>query len=396
MSVAARVFYRLNTWQINAGVVVLSIFYASVAGLLGTAFLAPAFGWGHGAQAAVEDADTLAGRFARWDSGYYLQIAANGYRPNGAERAFFPLYPLLVRALSMSSGLSILWSGWIISVVCFILAGLLLYHWVHTEYNPATARWCLIWFSLFPVSFFYISFYPESLFLLTSIASLFFARRGRFVASGICIALAGLARPTAFLLAVPYFVEFALQGKFQWSRWLSLATGALVAPLGTVGYFLFLAAQAGSSDPVGVYTSNLALHWHRATVWPWMTFQYAFAAALFGEGIGSDWFSKAVVWHDLLYALFGSALALWAFPRLPRSLSWLFVAGMLFFLTSKGPYGYVFDGMPRHVASIVPVYMALALVMQHIPAALRWMAVSLSVILLGLLSAWFASGRWVT
>src|SRR4051794_11126185 len=49
--------------------------------------------------------DLLAAPAARWDSAWYLVIAHYGYRPDlghftAARTAFFPLYPLAVRAIS--------------------------------------------------------------------------------------------------------------------------------------------------------------------------------------------------------------------------------------------------------------------------------------------------------
>src|SRR5690349_6369187 len=42
--------------------------------------------------------DTLFSPLTRWDSIWYLGVAHDGYA--GASTAFFPLYPLLVRALA--------------------------------------------------------------------------------------------------------------------------------------------------------------------------------------------------------------------------------------------------------------------------------------------------------
>jgi hypothetical protein len=383
-------------WEISLAIVGLSILYVSIAGLVGTAIFAPAFGWGQGIQPAGDMAATFAGRFARWDSGYYLDIAQMGYRVGGAERAFFPLYPWLTRLISAGSGLSLLWSGMLLSIVCFGAGGVLLYHWVYDEYGATAALYSLLWFCFFPMSFFYIGFYPEALFMLSSFGALYYVRRGRFLSAGGCIAIAGATRPVAFLLSIPYAIEFVLQGNFHWTQWLRAGVGALLASLGTVSYLLFLATQAGSNDPIATYNANLAQHWHMATVWPWTTLATGLNAALFGVGIGTDWFSRAEVWQDLLYGLVGLALALWARPKLRLSLRVLFLVSILFYLTSAGPYGYVFEGMPRHVASIPPLYIALAFATSALPRRVRWLPLALSIVLLGFYSMWFASGRWVS
>jgi Mannosyltransferase (PIG-V) len=379
-----------------APLLIAAFVFISLSGLIGTKALAPAFGWGQGIEALTSDADTFESRFVRWDAGYYLKIAREGYDPDGAERAFFPLYPLLTRFVSATTGLSLLWSGWLISSLCFVGANITLYRWMRIEYEVQTARWVVIWFCFFPVSFYNIAFYPKALYLFTSITGIYFARRGQFIAGGICIALAGAARPVAFLLAIPYLVEFWLQRDFRPERWLRLMLGTLIAPLGMLSYLIFLGLQSGSMAPLTVYNDNLALHWKMSTEWPWVTLTNALRAALFQTGIGRDWFSRLTVWHDLLYALGGLGLAIWALRRMRLSLGLFFLASMIFFLTSHGPYGYVFEGMPRHVASVFPVYIALALATRSLAQPLRWLPIGVSIFALGLLSAWFASGRWVS
>ena len=52
----------------------------------------------------------LAGSVDRFDSGYYLAIAAHGYGPGRSGLlAFFPLYPLLIRALTPVAGSAVIY-----------------------------------------------------------------------------------------------------------------------------------------------------------------------------------------------------------------------------------------------------------------------------------------------
>ena len=44
--------------------------------------------------------DLVFGPFARWDAGWFVAIARHGYE-NTQSAAFFPLYPLVVRALAV-------------------------------------------------------------------------------------------------------------------------------------------------------------------------------------------------------------------------------------------------------------------------------------------------------
>src|ERR687894_961676 len=49
-------------------------------------------------------ADPLLAPLARWDSVWYLRVAESGYGDSAPRAAFFPLYPLLVRAVATPLG----------------------------------------------------------------------------------------------------------------------------------------------------------------------------------------------------------------------------------------------------------------------------------------------------
>jgi Gpi18-like mannosyltransferase len=383
-------------WQQVLLIAVLTIVFIRIAGVVGTDVLAPRIGWcAEGIQPANTSVNTTVGRFVRWDSGYYLQIAHNGYRPDGDERAFFPLYPILINVLSKASGLSNMWSGLLISIACFIASGMFLYRWVRIDHNRSIALMSVVWLCVCPMSFFYTSLYTEALFVLLSIAAIFYARRGQFIVSGIAIALAGATRPVAWLLAFPYILEFGIQHNFQWIRWLKFVTGALIAPLGTLGYLLFIGFQEGNLNIWSVYSSILAGQWKRTITWPWITLYDGMRAALLGIGIKPDWFSHVIAWQDLAYALLVIALAIWALFHLRLSLSVFLAASGLYLICNHGPYGYAFWSLPRYFASIIPVPYTLALLTVKLPGRYRWVPIVFSIALLGLLSAWFATGRWV-
>src|SRR5689334_12114870 len=55
------------------------------------------------------DPHTFPHVWARWDTGFYLQIATGGYQPGGDELAFFPLYPLLIGLLSLGQPGLMIW-----------------------------------------------------------------------------------------------------------------------------------------------------------------------------------------------------------------------------------------------------------------------------------------------
>src|SRR5215217_3518501 len=58
--------------------------------------------------------------WARWDGGWYMEIASNGYRLEMIDATnFFPLYPLLIRSGTLLGGSPALWGVLISLVACF-------------------------------------------------------------------------------------------------------------------------------------------------------------------------------------------------------------------------------------------------------------------------------------
>ena len=393
-----KIFILEKPWWIQIlSIIVATIIFIEIFGLIGTKILGPTIGWGDEVLKYwdVYKADNWEGRFVRWDAGYYLGIAQNGYRINGDERAFFPLYPLLCRFISKLTSISLLWSGFFISVLSFIASVLVFYRWVLIDYTPQVAFLSVLWICVFPMSFFFVAFYPEALFLLLSILSIYFARRGRFIIGGLAIALAGASRPQAFLLAIPFIMEFLQQRNFSTAQLLKFGTGVLIAPMGMIGYLGFISFQSGSANLFLSYMSIHASDWNRYITWPWLSLFDQLRSIFLGIDINKDWFSRVIVVQDLFYTLLGGVLAIWSISKLRLSSALFLISSMLFYMANHGPYGYAFWSMPRWVASLYPLYLGLALITLKLPVFFRWLFIAISVILLGLLSAWFVTGRWV-
>jgi hypothetical protein len=158
--------------------------------------------------------DLLAAPAARWDSAWYLTIAHYGYRPDlgaftAARTAFFPLYPLGLRAL-FDLGAPPVLAGVALSLLA--LAGsLYALHRLTTleaarlrlAHGGEIARLAVLSCALSPMAFFFSAVYSESLYLALSLGVFLYARRGRWGTAACCAALAGAARSTGVLLVLP-------------------------------------------------------------------------------------------------------------------------------------------------------------------------------------------------
>jgi len=153
--------------------------------------------------------DLLAAPAARWDSVWYLTIAQHGYgdKQDHAQAAFYPLYPLLMRAGGWVVGSPLL-AGVLISLACFLGALVLLHRLAALELGLRDARGTVLLVAFFPTALFFSAVYSESLFLLVSVGAVLAARRGRWAWAGALGALAALTRNSGVLLLVPLALLF--------------------------------------------------------------------------------------------------------------------------------------------------------------------------------------------
>ena len=142
--------------------------------------------------------------WARWDSVWFLRIAAHGYHatasPVRATAAFPPLYPTLMRWLGRWIGHHAVLAGILISLAASLVAFLLLYRLADRHLGADGARRAVLYLAVFPTALFLQAVYSESLYLLLTIAAFLLADRRRFAAAGVAAGLAILTRPVGVAL----------------------------------------------------------------------------------------------------------------------------------------------------------------------------------------------------
>ena len=161
-----------------------------------------------------------------WDYNWYHAVAY-GYPPGrgGREYAFFPLWPELIR-----------WSG---SVPDVVAAGALA--WASTGIaffgvaagTPRARLQTALALACWPGSFALVLAYPDALALAAAAWAAVLAVRGRPLAAGLAGAVAALARPNGFLIALP--LAWLARGKGP-RAWLG-AAAPVAAALVVEGYF---------------------------------------------------------------------------------------------------------------------------------------------------------------
>jgi mannosyltransferase PIG-V len=138
--------------------------------------------------------------WARWDSDWYLRIAADGYSWPSSTPAFFPLYPLLVATAGRMLAGHYLLAGVLVSTAAAAAAFVLLHRLTLPKLGAAGARRAVLYLALFPTSLFLTAVYSEALFLALALAAFLLAERHRFGWVGLVVGLALLTRPAGVAL----------------------------------------------------------------------------------------------------------------------------------------------------------------------------------------------------
>lgn len=137
----------------------------------------------------------------RWDSNFYLDIAAHGYGAPGSS-AFLPLYPLLIRIAGFVLAGSLVAAALVLSTCTTFAALLLLYRLaLRLTGSSAVATGTIAAACLLPIAFFFVAPYTESLFLALSLGTVLAALDGRWGRAALLAALASLTRQQGVLLA---------------------------------------------------------------------------------------------------------------------------------------------------------------------------------------------------
>ncbi|MER7932718.1 hypothetical protein AB0N99_40550 [Streptomyces sp. NPDC093272] len=188
----------------------------------------------------------------QWDSRWYLGIADHGYTHalgtafDHNNLAFFPLYPLLVKAVAVltpgtraSTGLGIAWvaslvAAWGVFAVGDRLAG-----------RRVGVLLTVLW-AAYPVGLVQWMGYTESLFTAFAAWTLYAVLDERWLWAAAGSVLAGLTRPTGVAVAAAVTVTALLSLRTRFSA--RALAAALAAPLGWCAYVGWVGLRLGRWD----------------------------------------------------------------------------------------------------------------------------------------------------
>lgn len=209
--------------------------------------------------------------FARWDSGWYLGLARDGYRfveGGRSNLAFFPVYPWLMGRLGRVLGgtdADFYFAGIVISWLASVAAAGVVYALARLDLGPARAWRATLLVLVFPFAFFFGVVYTEGLFLLLLVTTVFALRTRRWVLGAVTGALLTACRVNG-IMAMPalLWMAWTAAGPEPARRWRGLVAAA-AAGAGLALYSAY--AWHLSGNPFEWYAS--IVRWdYRPGSWP--------------------------------------------------------------------------------------------------------------------------------
>ena len=319
--------------------------------------------------------------FARYDSGWYWQIARYGYTggtsayvPGGRSGiAFFPAYPFLMSYVGRAIGrrpADLYMGGILVSWAAFACAMVVLYYLARLDLPRRRAERAVLLSAIFPFAFFFGAVYSEALFLAAVVSSFYLFRTRHWILGGLCGALATATRVNGILMlpALMWIVWQQFRGQVSDARtqssppdleaprprdWIWAVAGLACVAAGIGFYSLYIWSLTGhplewmaTIQRWGYYPGGSPLTAFFALGRALLTHPYAFLA---GERLAP---------YDTLNGL-AAVAAVAAVPfiwwRLGAAYG-LFMAANLWLPLSSGQV----EGLGRYVAVMFPFFIWLA------------------------------------
>ncbi len=175
-----------------------------------------------------------------WDAAWYRDIAHGGYA--GVAKVglrFFPLFPLIGRAVSWLPGVDAGFGVVLVANVSALVMGFLVYELARRERDDTELARRAVWIVfLAPSGFVLVMGYAEATFMIASLVALLGLRSRRWWVAAAAGMVAGLTRPLGALLVVPAVIEvYRARATASRKEYAALA-GAVAGPVAGIGSYL--------------------------------------------------------------------------------------------------------------------------------------------------------------
>lgn len=315
----------------------------------------------------------------RLDTGFYIGIADQGYSSSlnyniPQNYAFFPLYPLAIKAFSIIFRLPSDISAIILSNVFFALALVGMHKLLEQmNINKNIIRFATTLLALSPENIYFTTAYTESMFLTLSIFAMLYAYKNKWFLASFFSLLLGACRPNGIMIVIP-LMYLAYQ---QWKMTKRIDIGWLtfiIIPFGVIGFAVYLHHHVG----------NYLAFYHTQQAWG----RHGWHLNHFGQTL-SGMFSGQET-HNFIFFVFLVISSVFLWKRCFRAEA-LFCLVLILPSISSG-WG---DALMRFSLVLYPFYFALAL-WSNDKKLTKIILLVLSIFMLGANVMGWVQGAWLT
>jgi len=345
----------------------------------------------------------------RFDGGWYYGMATSGYNYTPGQQSnvgFFPVYPLLMRAVSWVVGDTVN-AGMLITVVAGAVATVLTARWMQGRGLSSTAvALGMAAMLLYPYAWFlYGVVYSDALLLAAALAAALAVESDRPLRAGMLLIVATADRPTGVAIAVGLTVlvaerrgalthdpergpslvrRFRVPNRVTWSALERRDAGILVGFSGLAAYMTFLGVQFGQP----LLFVKVQEYW--------------------GQSSGFDTLTKRQYWWELTHHVHSSLVmttslqgclllvGLLLVPFVGRRFGWGYGVSQLCLIASPVYGSKDFMGSGRYLLVLFPAF---AFVGEWLAASGRPVRIAylgISAVTLTVLAAGFAHGMYLS
>lgn len=289
--------------------------------------------------------------WVRWDATRFLVTAEVGYEGPGSfanSYAFFPLFPVAVRALGFL-GIPGTIAGLLISAVSSWVALAYLFQLAEEEVGEGAGRRAALYLAVFPTAVFLIAPYSEAIFLAGAIPAFYHARRERWHLVGLPAAVAMGTRFAGVFLLLGLVAEALRRKDLSVKKALTAALAVVIGSLPLLGYAAYLAQVTG--DPF-YFVTDQRLGWGRSFVGPVASFRNTIDRWDDPTQSTSFLLTYRV---EVIGALVGMAFVAWAISKREWGYA-VFMGSLLTVLMTSTEY----FSIPRLLLTFFPAFVFLA------------------------------------
>lgn len=314
-----------------------------------------------------------------WDAPHYISIASSGYQTVGDAAnflVFLPALPILIFIFKIIFQTNYLISGYIASFVITILLAVMLFKLTILDYPKKTATFAVLMLFIFPTSFFLHIPYSEPLLILLAVTSFYFVRKKYYWASFLCIGLATATKIIGLALIPAIFLEILILEKENFNnknilRKLIFSFFGLV--LSISGFLMYLFINYFLWGDFLYFTFIQKQNWHEFFSPFGQGLVYTYQSLFWRVGT-----EKVMLGYAQIAAfIFGLLMSIYVLLKVRISYG-IFMFIDLFFSYSMS----FWMSMPRHVLTLFPMYIVLALFSNNLIFRYFWIMISATLLVI--------------